>query len=540
LIIVMLDHFLVDSDIHIRRPILFLDWLLTLVFVGGIRAFWRLIREEFKPLFYGEQARKALIIGADPSSEALARYLMADNRLKYRIVGFLDSDPSRHGSLLSGVPVLGDWRKAPYYAEVTGAQELLVVSDFLSGKELRVLMDGCRQEGLHLKVMPALDELLEGNYGFQIRDVEINDLLRRDPVVLNNEAIRSLLEGQTVMITGAGGSIGAEICRQVLRFHPTALVLVEQAENSLFYIEQELRRLNTATELYPRIADITDLSRIEQVFQMHRPRIVFHAAAHKHVPMMEFNPGEAIKNNIVGTRVLADAASEAGVAKFVMISTDKAVNPTSIMGCSKRVAEMYVQQLASHTASHTEFVTVRFGNVLGSSGSVVPIFKEQIARGGPVTVTHPDMTRYFMTIPEAVQLVLQAVVMGKGGEVFVLDMGEPVRIVDLAKDLIRLSGLRLGSDIEIRFTGMRAGEKLFEELSRNDENLRATTHEKVLRARLGAPSQGLFATVDSMLDAAEGHASDEELRSRIAELVPEYVALGTTVTVRRKELSLVA
>ncbi len=360
-----------------------------------------------------------------------------------------------------------------------GAKELLVISGSLTGKQLRRLMESCALVNVALKVIPAMEDLLAGDYSFQIRDVDIDDLLRREPVELSSDAIGVLLANRTILVTGAGGSIGSEICRQVLRFRPSRLVLVERAENNLFLIDQELRRLKAETELVPCIADITDTHRIGQILAAHKPAVVFHAAAHKHVPMMEENPGEAIKNNVLGTKQLVELADRHGVQEFVMISTDKAVNPTSVMGVSKQIAERYVHAF-SEVAS-TKFVVVRFGNVLASAGSVVPIFQDQIRRGGPITVTHPDIERYFMTIPEASQLVLQAAAMGKGGEIFVLDMGESVRIVDLAQDLVRLSGLD-PEDVEIVFTGLRPGEKLYEELYFDDEEMLPTPHPKLFVA----------------------------------------------------------
>jgi len=353
---------------------------------------------------------------------------------------------------------------------------VLVTAGSVTGKELRRLMERCRAAGATLKVIPALDQLLDGQHRVTIRDVEINDLLRRAPVELDSAAIAGLLRNKVVLVTGAGGSIGSELCRQVLRFEPRTLVLVERAENNLFYVDRELRQVAGRTVVQACVGDVLDRRRLAHVFRTHQPEVVFHAAAHKHVPMMEANPGEALKNNVLGTKRVADAAHRHGALAFVMISTDKAVNPTSVMGVSKQLAERYVHALSQR--SSTKFVVVRFGNVLGSNGSVVPLFQEQIRRGGPITVTHPDMTRYFMTIPEASQLVLQAAAMGRGGEIFVLDMGEPVRILDLAKDLVRLSGLT-PDDIEIEFTGTRPGEKLYEELYFEDEEMLPTPHPKL-------------------------------------------------------------
>ncbi len=391
-------------------------------------------------------------------------------------------------------------------------------SGLLVGSELRRLVDDCAEAGLTLKVIPALEELVTGTYSVQLRDVNINDLLRREPVVLNSDAISTLVAGRTVMVTGAGGSIGSEICRQVLKFRPRKLLLVERAENSLFLVEQEFNLLRLDTTIIPCIADITDRQRLEQVFRQHRPEIVFHAAAHKHVPMMEYNPGEAIKNNVGGTQQLAEVADEFAVQEFVMISTDKAVNPTSVMGVSKHLAERFVHAFSE--VATTKFVVVRFGNVLASNGSVVPIFQEQIRRGGPITVTHPEIERFFMTIPEASQLVLQAAAMGNGGEIFVLDMGQSVKIVALARDLIRLSGLQ-PDDIEIVFTGLRPGEKLYEELYFEDEERQPTPHPKVFVAyhrpyTLAQVRQSISDLVEAVhADPQAGARQNQANRSRV-------------------------
>ncbi|CAN5915290.1 hypothetical protein BH11MYX3_BH11MYX3_41220 [soil metagenome] len=356
----------------------------------------------------------------------------------------------------------------------------------------------------------------------RIREVAIEDLLGREPVQLDEAIVGGEIGARVVLVTGSGGSIGSELCRQVCRFGPERLILVERFENALFEIHRELASAFPHLRIDPVIADVTDAARMEQIFNDSKPELVFHAAAHKHVPMMEWNPGEAVKNNIGGTRNLADLSDRFGVQRFVLVSTDKAVNPTSVMGATKRVAEIYTQALSRRSA--TKFVTVRFGNVLGSAGSVIPIFREQIARGGPVMVTHPEMRRYFMTIPEASQLVLQAGAMGEGGEIFILDMGEPVKIVDLARDLITLSGLRPEEDIEIRFSGVRAGEKLFEELSTDAEHADKTKHPKVFIGRIKAHGwESTTLGVESLLELARS-THHERIRGAIADMVPEYQA----------------
>jgi len=517
LIIAALDRLFVRT-MHPSAGVLLIDWAMIILVLGGLRAIGRLSREELGPRLWRSGYRKALIVGANQSGETLARYLISDRRLKYQPLGYLDQDASRIGSTFGGIPIWGLPGSAISIANRLGVEDILVISGILTGSELRKLMEDSRESQITIKVIPAYDDLLSSTYSPQIRDVDINDLLRREPVKLNSDAISTLISGRTVMVTGAGGSIGSEICRQVLKFRPKTLLLVERAENSLFLVEQEFRALRTETHIIPCIADITDRDRMAQLFRSNRPAIVFHAAAHKHVPMMEYNPGEAIKNNVLGTRRLAELSDEFGVQEFVMISTDKAVNPTSIMGVSKQLAERFVHAFSEQAS--TKFVVVRFGNVLASNGSVVPIFQEQIRRGGPITVTHPEIERFFMTIPEASQLVLQAAAMGKGGEIFVLDMGEPVRIVDLARDLIRLTGLKEG-DIEIVFTGLRPGEKLYEELYFEDEKMLPTPHPKLFVA-YHRPYEldevnGSIAEV-----AALTHGAPEELRLKIKEIVAEY------------------
>lgn len=517
LILVAINYMMVQNY-RVPRGVFLLDWAMCILFLGGMRAVARLLREELLPRLNRSGFRKALIVGANQSGETLARHLMGDPSLRYSVAGFLDERVSHQGATIGGVPILGHPSQAIRIAAAVGAQHILVISGVLAGPQLRSLMEDCVQAGCELKVIPGLDDLLTSNFTVRMRDVDINDLLRREPVELNSGEINRLIAGRTVIVTGAGGSIGSEICRQVLKFHPRTLVLLERAENALFLVEQEFRRANLETELIPCIADINDAVRMEFIFATYRPDVVFHAAAHKHVPLMEYNPGEAIKNNVLGTRLIAELADEYGVGEFVMISTDKAVNPTSIMGVSKQLAERFVHALSE--VATTKYVVVRFGNVLASNGSVVPIFQEQIRRGGPITVTHPEIERFFMTIPEASQLVLQAATMGKGGEIFVLDMGEPVRIVDLAKDLIRLSGLQ-PEEIEIAFTGLRPGEKLYEELYFEDEEMQPTPHPKVFAAYHRPYT---LSEVRQAIDDLRAHLSgpDDALRRQIKMVVPEY------------------
>ncbi|MGE0760251.1 MAG: polysaccharide biosynthesis protein, partial [Pirellulaceae bacterium] len=475
-IVVCLDYFAIPQ-FQIPRAVLLMDWGTTILLVGGLRSVCRLAREHIWPSIRVDAGQcPTLLIASAQEGEALARQIHSQTKLKYRIVGFLDENKSHHGSLLGGIPVLGSPQDVVFFARQRQIRDILVLARTLPGGQLRSIMDDCRHAHINLKVIPRVDDLLDGGFRLHVRDVDINDLLRRPPVQLDSRAIAEMLSGKCVLVTGAGGSIGSEICRQLLRHDPRSLVLVERAENALFHIHQEIVRSGPTAEVHPCIADIRDSDRMQSIFRTYRPELVFHCAAHKHVPLMEDNPGEAVKNNIFGTIAIADLADEWNVERFVLISTDKAVNPTSVMGVTKQLAERYVHTCSDKSASR--FVVVRFGNVLASAGSVVPIFQEQIRRGGPLTVTHPDMRRYFMTIPEASQLVLQAAAMGKGGEIFVLDMGNPVRIMDLAQDLIRLSGFSQ-DDVEIRITGMRPGEKLYEELYLDDERLLPTPHPKL-------------------------------------------------------------
>ncbi len=516
-VIAFVDYFFMQTY-QIPRSVVLLDWVMTLILIGGLRSACRLFREIWWPAFSLHGRKPALLIGAVQGGEVLSRQIHSNPKLDFRVVGFLDEDRSRYGSRLGGIPFLGSPNDAVEFAKEYEAEDLLIISNSMSGERLRELVDRCRRAQIHVKMIPPVEELIKGSYRVQFRDVEINDLLRREPVQLDFDAIRKMLRGKRVMVTGAGGSIGSEVCRQILKCDPERLLLVERAENSLFVFEQQLKESGSDSRCVPCIADICDQRRIRSLLQEHEVEVVFHAAAHKHVPLMEANPSEAIKNNVIATANLAMICHEAGVERFVMISTDKAVNPTSVMGVSKQLAERYVHALSEVSA--TKFVVVRFGNVLASAGSVVPIFQEQIRRGGPVTVTHPDMCRFFMTIPEASQLVLQASAMGEGGEIFVLNMGEQVKIVDLAKDMIRLSGLSL-EEIPIVYTGMRPGEKLYEELYLDDEETLPTPHPKLRVAYHQAFNiDELNQDLEELKSLAESSA--DVVRQKLQELVPNY------------------
>jgi FlaA1/EpsC-like NDP-sugar epimerase len=497
-----------------------LDLAATIALVSAAKILVRFYYEDIQPQ-RAVNPRRALICGAGDAGEAVLRELLRMRRERYLCVGFLDDDaPQLHGRI-HDVEILGRTSQIGEICKKFEIEEVLIALPKATPKQIRALVGQCEGTGVLFRTMPAVSDVIEGRVQVsRIRNVDIADLLGREPVELDTEQIGRQLRGKRVLVTGAGGSIGSEMCRQIAAFGPKRLILIEQAENNLFEIDRELRAAHAALDVVPYVADITDRARVGAIFDQERPTAVFHAAAHKHVPMMEINPGEAVKNNIGGTIVVADACLATGVEKMVMISTDKAVNPTSIMGCTKRVAEMYVQGLTGDGV--TQFVTVRFGNVLGSSGSVVPIFQEQIARGGPVTVTHPDMTRFFMTIPEAAQLVLQAGTMGKGGEIYMLHMGEPVRIVELARDMITLSGLRPEIDIEIVFCGKRPGEKLFEELLSVGEDIGDTSHPKIMiwkhRPEDREAVHGGVERLTAMADTFTSGQIQAELKS----IVPEY------------------
>lgn len=504
------------------RSIFIIEWLLSIMLVGGLRLGIRKLRELVSEINEkSAEKRRILIVGAGDAGEMLLRELQKNQGSRYAPVGFLDDDARKRGARIHGVPVLGSIEEVPAVAKKHEVEEIIIAIPTATGAQMRRILSLCRPCKLHLRTIPGLNQLIDGKVTVnQLRDVAIDDLLGRKPVQLDEEEISACVTGAVVLVSGAGGSIGSELCRQVARFGPKRLILVERTENNLFQIHRELSSAFPELSLVPFVADVGDESRIRAVFKLEAPQVVFHAAAHKHVPMMEWNPGEAVKNNIRGTRVLADVANAFGAERFVMISTDKAVNPTSVMGVTKRIAEIYIQTLSER--SSTRFVTVRFGNVLGSAGSVIPIFKEQIASGGPVTVTHPEMRRYFMTIPEACQLVLQAGSMGEGGEIFVLDMGEPVKIVDLARDLISLSGLTPGEDIEIEFSGVRPGEKLFEELSMDEEKADRTKHPKIFVGRFKRHDWDDVRARVTELEGAADEADAATLKRSFHRVVPEY------------------
>jgi len=520
---------LVDRFPYARYGIVPLGVLLgnfVLAFIGltGVRALRRMLGERLASKRHSlddDVHEPTLLVGAGQGGVLVAQEIARRPDLGILPVAFVDDDPVKQGAVIQGIKVKGTTQDLARLAERYGSKQALITISNAPGTAIRRITEACKEAGLTAMIVPGTYEIMGGRVNLsRIREVAIEDLLRRQQVKLDTQEVASLVRGQPVMVTGAGGSIGSELSRQVAAYRPSSLVLVERAENNLFEIHSELRNRFPDLEAIPCVADITDVPRITQVFREHRPLILFHAAAHKHVPMMEWNPAEAVKNNIVGTQVVADLADSLAVERFVMVSTDKAVNPTSVMGATKRAAELYVQALSSHSA--TQFATVRFGNVLGSAGSVIPIFRRQIQNGGPITVTHPDMTRYFMTIPEAVQLVTQAAALSRGGETFILDMGQPVRILDLAHDLIRLSGFEPDKDIEIRFTGIRPGEKLFEELSTMSEGIERTSHPKIFNGSYASPHLPALRAQFEMLGALCASGGPEAIRQALSSVVPEY------------------
>jgi FlaA1/EpsC-like NDP-sugar epimerase len=531
------------------RSIPLISGLLMLLWVGGSRFSVRLGERGRRALHPSIPTRRVLVMGAGDAGAMIVREMQRNPQLGMTAVGFVDDDGRKQGVRIYGVPVLGGREDIPRLAQRLKAKLVVIAMPTASGKTIRAIVAACEEAEVQTKIIPGIYELLDGRVHVnQLRDVAIEDLLRREPVKTDVAAVKELITGKRVLVTGGGGSIGSELCRQIMRFRPAEIVLLGHGENSIFAIHNELLIIASSqadvipgpihvngnglphsaemppaapTAIHPVIADIRFPQRIQAIFKQYRPDIVFHAAAHKHVHLMEMNPSEAVTNNILGTRNLLEAAGAVGVPHFVMISTDKAVNPVGMMGASKRAAELLVRRAAYQ--SGRPYVAVRFGNVLGSRGSVIHSFKQQIANGGPVMVTHPEMRRYFMTIPEAVQLVLQAAALGKGGEVFLLDMGEPVKIVDLARDMIELSGLEVGQDIDIAFSQPRPGEKLYEELFLTDEEYERTRHEKIFIAS----SAGRFAPHDleaalSALEEAANCRNEVAISELLQTLIPEY------------------
>jgi len=501
----------------IPRSVLIINPMLLILMMGGSRFLYRLWKEQGLYSNFKLHGEPVLVLGAGDAAASLAKDLAKSSN--WRLVGLLDDDIDKHGRMLSGVLVLGKLESLPKWAEQLGVSQVIIAMPSSTHQQRKRAIDLCNEAQVKALTVPSFDDLMSGKVAVsQLRAIELDDLLGRDPVVLDDAGLYGLMHGKAIMVTGAGGSIGSEMCRQIARFSPSKLVLFEAGEFAMYTIEQELKQTFPELNIVCLMGDVRDAERVDEAMQLHQPSVLFHAAAYKHVPLMEqHNAWQAIRNNVLGTWTVARAAQQHGVAKFVMISTDKAINPTNVMGASKRLAEMVCQALQPSGAMR--FVMVRFGNVLGSTGSVIPTFRAQIARGGPVTVTHPEITRYFMSIPEATQLVLQAGLMGQGGEIFVLEMGEPVKIVDLAKTMIRLSGFT-EDEIRIEFTGLRPGEKLYEELLADSEHTLPTPHTKLRIARArqvdGTWLEQLLKWVSATV------MEDDAVRAALRHWVPEY------------------
>lgn len=491
--------FLVNGNVYVR--VLFITWLLHMCLIGGSRFSWRIVRNRL--IKSNIETKNALIVGAGSAGTMLVRQLLKNNDSKLKPVVFVDDDVAKQKLQIYGVTVIGKTEDIPEIVEKKKIDHIIIAIPSLSKHEIQKIYQECSKTKAQIKIMPMIEDIITGKVSVnQFRDVQVEDLLGRDPVELDIQSISKKLTGKTILVTGAGGSIGSEICRQVCKFKPQKMLLLGHGENSIYSIDMELKnQYKDEFEIIPIIADVQDRHRIFDVMDKHKPDVVYHAAAHKHVPLMEYNPKEAVKNNVIGTKNVAEAADTFLVSTFVLVSSDKAVNPTNVMGSTKRIAEMVIQELDKH--SQTKFVAVRFGNVLGSRGSVIPLFKRQIQAGGPVTVTHPDMTRYFMTIPEASRLVMQAGALASGGEIFVLDMGEAVKIVDLAKNLIRLSGYA-EDEIGIKYSGIRPGEKMYEELLGENEIHGEAVFPKIF---VGKSVKVDYSQVRNLIENYEGYDS---------------------------------
>jgi FlaA1/EpsC-like NDP-sugar epimerase len=522
---------------HFPRSVVFIDWGFTILFIAGMRLAIRLFFQKYVPtnpiLSLSLKAsiddprrvdpKRLLIIGAGSCGEKIVREIHDNPQLAYKVVGFLDDKASKIGRKIHGIPVRGIIGDLKYIAEKTEANEVLIAIPSASSNEMRRIVAVCKECGLRFKTVPSYGELIDGKISFKkVREVAYRDLLGRAPIKLDEKMIEEFLRGKRVVVTGAGGSIGSELCRQISRFGPERLILFERMDSGLYEIELELRSDFKKVGIDPILGDVQDQDHLRRVFHDHRPQAVFHAAAYKHVPMLEMQPWKAVENNVLGTRNLIEVAAEFECERFVLVSTDKAVKPANVMGTTKRIAEMMTLNYNSCHLSQTRFMAVRFGNVVGSVGSVVPLFKRQIESGGPVTVTHPDVTRFFMTIREASQLILQSAAMGVGGEIFILDMGTPVKIVDMARDLIRLSGFEPDVDIKIEFTGLRPGEKLHEELITADENVLRTPHEKILKLEGSICDLAMLnGKIADLISCSRSHEPNP-IKARLHDIVPEY------------------
>ncbi|WP_339226786.1 nucleoside-diphosphate sugar epimerase/dehydratase [Oceanobacillus sp. FSL K6-2867] len=503
----IVQYFINDFSLYSRA--LLVTWMLHILLIGGSRFVWRIFRDSY--IKNETEQKKTLIVGAGAAGAMIARQLKNEHNSELKPIAFVDDDMSKQKMQVYDLPVEGTTRDIAAVVENLQIEHIVIAIPSLRNGELEKIVAECNKANVKVQMIPKIEDLMTGKISVShLKNVEVEDLLGREPVKLDIGAISEYVTGSTVMVTGAGGSIGSEICRQLMRFSPKKILLVGHGEFSIYSIDMELKNKyhDTETEIIPIIGDVQDRERMFNIVEEHQPRIIYHAAAHKHVPLMEYNPHEAVKNNVIGTKNVAEAADTFGVQTFVMVSTDKAVNPTNVMGATKRVAEMVVQHMAQQ--SKTKFVAVRFGNVLGSRGSVIPLFKKQIEKGGPVTVTDPEMTRYFMTIPEASRLVIQAGTLAKGGEIFVLDMGEPVKIVDLAKNLIKLSGYT-AEEIPIEFSGIRPGEKMYEELLGEDEVHPGEVYEKIYVGRTVEVDTEMVLNLIKQFDSYEQSRLKDEL-----------------------------
>ena len=500
------------------RSVFIMDSFIVIVFIGGSRFLYRLSREFY--FMKSINAKRLLIIGAGDTAERLLREMRQNPNIDYDIIGFLDNNPAKKGRRIHDVPILGQIDDIEEIGIKEKIEEAIVAIPSISGKEMRKIIYQCDNAGITCKTLPAISDILNGTITInQIREIRIEDLLGREHIELNSEQISDYLSGKRVLVTGAAGSIGLELCRQIMKVGPEQLILFERVENEIYNVEMEFSETFHDGPYTLVLGDVLDTKRLEHVMQEYKPQVVFHAAAYKHVPITEANPFEAVKNNVLGTLNVAEISAQYGVEKFVLISTDKAVKPANVMGATKRIAELICQGM--NGGQKTKFIAVRFGNVLNSAGSVIPLFRKQILNGGPITVTHPEMTRYFMSIPEAAQLVMQAGAIGKGGEIFVLDMGEPVKIVDLAKDMIRLMGLKVGEDIDIAYTGLRPGEKIHEELVSHSEEIEKTPHEKIMLVKTSSVNwQSFREKIDELF--SDMNALDlNKMRNMLASMISE-------------------
>ncbi|WP_226998225.1 polysaccharide biosynthesis protein [Aquirufa nivalisilvae] len=520
--VVVRYYFGLDTLFYVPLSILLIDFFICLFLMVSLRfwvkSFYESFIREFKP------SVGILIYGAGYTGMLTKNVIQNDRSINYSILGFIDDNESKIGKTIEGIRVYSLPEAMDKFVDKTDGLEVIMAINKISLKVKKRISDVFLDRGVVVKILPPVEKWVGGEFAVnQIHNVKIEDLLGRDVIQMNNKQVGEQLFSKTILVTGAAGSIGSEIVRQLVAYLPASIILVDQAESGLFDLEFELSSsipINTKLSVY--VADVTDQKRMSRIISAHKPNFIFHAAAYKHVPLMESNPYEAVRINVLGTKILSELAAENHVERFVMVSTDKAVNPTNVMGATKRLAEMYTQSMNHLEGVSTKFIATRFGNVLGSSGSVIPLFKKQIERGGPVTVTHPDITRYFMTIPEACELVLEAATMGNGGEVFVFDMGESVKIIDLAKKMITLSGLRVDRDIEIKYTGLRPGEKLYEELLNNNENTLPTHHPKILIAKVNTPSYSYMEIQSHKLEHILEHGTSNQLVAKIKDIIPEY------------------